>query len=551
MFATFFGRYLPILAVSATVAVASCGALTPPEGVGSGDTFSARATAPDDAVSRGILAGGKPATIFEVRKKLKGFGGRFDTHIVANRGHGNPEAGSFSFFESYSGPIPGGTVKAGELFIGFFSERQGDHLAVQQSFDPGLMIELIAWDRSKELFNFWELVGDGKASQWHYRGDSDDILADIAEIHTGKGHATFGGRLRCSGCHTLGGPIFKEQEAPHNDWWTDRRKLALGSLKLAEGASETDPRQVAGTLFREAEDASNLALLVTEAQNRYVARRVAQAGTSRRPAAWNLKHALRSLFATMEMNLVSDSAPLAERAGAAIAVPAGFFIDPLLAGKSGGRGRAPAPVAIGESLYRQGLARAGSRFAPDEAHGLPDTHHAFLVPARSALDTAIVDGLTRRGLIDDELVADVLAVDFTTPIYSRYRAGLVRYLPENAAGPAELRAALIGNLQAAQGDPAARELLANLTDPARTAAAHRQAAAAFVTACGKLSGDPAAVFDWLRVASQRRIEIDADETAMNPRGKITEPGFRVIFPVDNLRSKPGHLRLRPSDCRVG
>ena len=45
------------------------------------------------------------------------------------------------------------------------------------------------------------------------------------------------------------------------------------------------------------------------------------------------------------------------------------------------------------------------------------------------------------------------------------------------------------------------------------------------------------------MAAQRRGEIEAAETALHPDGKITERGFRLIFPVQAKPPRAGELRL--------
>jgi hypothetical protein len=485
----------------------------------------------DDAVKRAILSGPEtPRTVAAVRQRLLGLGGKLKTHIVANRGHENPEGGSFSFFETYTGPMTGGVVKDGELFIGFFSERKGDALAVMQSFEPGLMIELIAWDHTKQAYNFWELVGTGQSAAWHYRGDSADVLADVAAINVGAGKPAFGNRLRCSGCHTLGGPIMKELEAPNNDWWTDAHKLELGSLKLASGADPAEPTAMAARLFAEAVDAGDMARQVRGGMQRLMAARAARNGDGQ-----SLKQQLRSLFTPMEINLASDSAAFKTRSE--VALPAAFFVDARLSGKQGA-------IAVPTATYSAALSAVGSRFAPDEAN-LEETRHAFVVPVRSVIDNLAIDGLMKQGLLDAELAADVLAVDMANPLHSRARASLLRFVPERAASAAALRDALMAGLKQAPQDAAARELLANLTDPARTAAFHRQRAGAVLQAVRQGRADQAAVVGWLKLAAQRRVEVAAAETSQNPRGTILEPGFRVIFPVDRVAARPGMWRLNP------
>lgn len=531
---------LPALALVASLALVGCAGLAQATGSGRGPGMLAAqarngVASADDAVKRAILAGPTaPKTIYEVRERLLARGGKLETHIVNNRGHENPEGGSFSFFESYTGPMEGGTVREGELFIGFFSERAGDDLQVQQSFQPGLMIELIAWDHTKRMYNFWELVGTGSGSEWKYRGDSQDVLADVARVNAGAGKPDFGAKLRCSGCHTLGGPIMKELPAPHNDWWSDAQKLELGSLKLASTQDPDVAKRTAAQLFRGAKDASNLARLVKAGTDRMLAERARRAGDGQ-----DLRQELRSLFVPMEMNLASDVKPFRGRTGD-VQLAAGFFVDERLTGAR--KGPAVPATAFGEALRA-----AGSRFAADEAPGLAETRHAFLVPVRSYVDQRQLDALVARGVLDEELIADVLAVDLTTPLWSAPRAALLRHVPAAARDAGELKGKLVASL-AGDKSPAAKELLANLTDPARTAAAHRKRALAFLTACEKASASREALAGWLKVASQRRKEVAAAETSQNPRGTILEPGFRVIFPTDQLNSRPGALRLRESDC---
>ncbi len=533
---------LSALALAAVFALAACTAPAqagPGLGRGAGAVEAqarSGAAGADDAVRRAILAGPKaPKTIYEVRERLLARGGKLETQIVANRGHENPEGGSFSFFESYTGPMEGGVVREGELFIGFFSERAGDVLQVQQSFAPGLMIELISWDYTKKMYNFWELVGTGQGSEWKYRGDSQDVLADVARVNTGAGKPEFGAKLRCSGCHTLGGPIMKELPAPHNDWWTDAHKLELGSMKLASTQDADVAKRTAAGLFRGAKDAANLARLVKAGTDRMLAERVRRTGDGQ-----DLRQELRSLFVPMEVNLASDERPFRERSGGNVQLPTGFFVDERLAGPRRG-------PTVAAGAFADALRDAGSRFAADEAPGLAETRHAFLVPVRSYVDQKQLDALVGRGVLDEELVADVLAVDLTAPLYSAPRAALLRHVPTNARDAAELKHKLAASL-AGDRSPAARELLANLTDPARTASSHRKRALAFLSACEKARASREALGGWLKIASQRRKELAAAETGQNPRGTILEPGFRVIFPVDKLNARPGALGLREADC---
>jgi hypothetical protein len=471
-----------------------------------------------------------------VRQRLQSFGGKQTSHLVANGGHENPFPGRrdvlFMCFNTYAGPAPGGKVEEGELFFGFFLGQEDGTLTVTQDF-----LELVAWDRAKRLYNYWQMTGTG----WHYRGDTAGILADTAEVNLGKPGAKPGSGVHCAGCHILGGPVLKEIDPPHNDWFTAGSKLPLGALKLKPGQGPDTPAGAAARLFEGATGAGHFSRQVKKGIDRLLDARAARKG-----GGLSLKQQLRSLFSTMEMNLVCDTVPFRERqrTGKAVEIPQDFFVDARLVGS-----RRPVPVDV--KVYEQGLRKVGSRFAPGETPGLVETRHAFVVPARSYIDNRVIDSLIRQGLLDEGLVAAVLAVDFTTPVYSLPRASLIRYAPDNARDAPELRAKLIAALRRTPKDPVAQELLANLTDPKRDAAFHRKAAVAYLGACAKAAARPEAVEGWLRLASQRRAEIVHAQTARSREDNITEPNFRLIFPVDGLKPVPGRLRLNPATGTVG
>jgi hypothetical protein len=247
------------------------------------------------------------------------------------------------------------------------------------------------------------------------------------------------------------------------------------------------------------------------------------------------------------MNLASDTKPLEEKKdGETVAIPAAFFVDQRLVGATPTEPAPPVEVPV--SLYRSLLAKIDNRFAADEAPGLPETYHAFLVPVRSMIDGRFVDAMVDEGLVDEELVSDVLAVDLATPIYSKARHGLIKHVPETLTAGQDLKAALIASLKKNATEPGAQELLSNLEQEARSQAAHRARAEALLAACREKAANEGTVLGWLKLAAQRRAEVAAAETSKNPRGQILEPGFRVIFPETDLQATPGALRLNPETC---
>jgi hypothetical protein len=69
-------------------------------------------------------------------------------------------------------------------------------------------------------------------------------------------------------------------------------------------------------------------------------------------------------------------------------------------------------------------------------------------------DMALTDALVDGGVIDNEFVADVLAIDFTTPFFSRSRCGLLKLVPTEG-GPT-FKARFQAALKASQDRPPRR-----------------------------------------------------------------------------------------------
>ncbi|MET0553782.1 MAG: hypothetical protein ABW221_12140, partial [Vicinamibacteria bacterium] len=172
-------------------------------------------------------------------------------------------------------------------------------------------------------------------------------------------------------------------------------------------------------------------------------------------------------------------------------------------------------------------------------------------------DVLIVDTLVSQGLIDAEFVADVLAVDMSRPLLSQERCRLLRLLPDAAAGG--WRADFEQNL-ARSPWPGAKELLANLRDPARTAASHQARARAMVAAVQRTAASQPGVTGLVRLLAQQRIAVFHAQISQHPQGQIFEPEFRLIFPTFSLLKPdqqdvayggvPGQFWLNPETGRV-
>lgn len=484
----------------------------------------------NDPLAKLLMTGGPcPTNVFEFRARLLAAGAKIKTAFVGNRGFHNPAGGSFSMFEIVSGRLaPNGVeVADGEFFFGHFTGLDGNKLiADQQPRVRALMIELIAFDPQKQLFNFYELRGDGQKGNWFYRGDSLDIQADIKFLHRqpNPNDPQFGARLRCSGCHIAGGPIMKELASPHNDWDTARH-LPLDNMK---------PDGELARILQGMVDADELAKSVNAGLLKLAGSEKFQQGKK----ALSLQEQLRPLFCPVELNLESDLTPLDDKAPQ-LRVPSAFLVDPRLAQGS---------VTIDHAQYDAALVALNAAF-PEIRPLRRDGDHGWLTPVKAFSDMLVVESLIKQGLIDQEFVSDVLAVDLTNPVFSRSRCGLLRLVPNQVAPnwKETFQAALNAN---AKTNPAAQELLSNFTDATRNAQFHQARGARLLTQCQNRLQTKDSVISLSRLLAQRRSEAFASEISKNKQqGEILEPDFRVIFPEPKPLIRPGSFRLT-DDCQV-
>lgn len=349
-----------------------------------------------------------PTTVQGLRAVLHQAGLQVRPAMVANRGRHNFAQGSFSFFEQVSGTASGATIpiSTGEFFFGHFTAIEGGQLVLDQNPSIGkLLVELIAWDWEKQLFNFYELIGNRAGATWFYRGDSADAIADTAYLHRTPplGTPKFGTRMRCSACHVSGGPIMKELAKPHNDWWRQTRPLPLG---------DTTPAPDLVAILAALVDAPDFARSVQagihllEQSPRLKQLKV---GTS-------LQEQLCPLFCTTEINLASSLSPL--ESNHKVTISSGFFVHLWLAASD---------LTVSHIDYVRLLQEFKLRF-PETMRR--DADHGWLTPVNSYVDFLALEELVKHHVVDKKFIADVLAIDFTNPLFSAQRCGLLKLVPQ-------------------------------------------------------------------------------------------------------------------------
>lgn len=437
-----------------------------------------------------------PENVQALKAELIAVGANIEPAMVGNRGFHNPELGSFSFFETVTGHLApfGLDVHAGDFFFGHFTGATDDHRLVldQEPSSGKLMVELIAWDANKKLFNFYELIGQGGPAQWFYRGDSADVLRDNTFVYreVPPGQPKFGKTLRCSGCHSSGGPIMKELAFPHNDWWTIARPLPLGSNQPSQEVTVELNRLIDAGTF-----AQNVVQGI-EKLEKSPTYKLAKAKLS-------LQEQLRPLFCENEINLESSDVPFSR--STQVKIPSGFFINTRLAAPQ---------LTVSQASYNGFLSQNNMHFPETN---LADADHPWLTPVKGFSDQLALQSLIDEGLVEENFVLSVLAVDMERPLFSQARCALLKEVPEFSVN---WKQEFLQKLQVPSSSSAAKQLAQYLSDPSLVVKKVREYSTSLQAGASQF-----------QKLIQVRKAVFASEISQNPRGQILEPGFRVIFPL--------------------
>lgn len=434
-----------------------------------------------------------PTNVSFLKNLLLAANAKVQPSMVANRGRHNPELGSFSFFESVTG-----LANPGEFFFGHFTVAEGKEIILDQNPARGkLLIELIVWDQTKKLFNFYELIGTETGGNWFYRGDSLDALSDNAYLYREEpeGAKKFGTIMRCSACHSSGGPIMKELDFPHNDWWTAARPLTFGTNRPSQQVSQWMSELIEARQF-----ADNVKTGIQKLESSATYQNFRQ--------SMSLQERLRPLFCENEINLQSDISPN-EAGKNEINIPGEFFLNPILGFTS---------LQVSRRSHANLLIANKMRF-PETTRG--DADHAWLTPVKGYSDLLAIQTLLNAKVIDEEFIFDILMIDFEHPLFSSERCSLLKALPKNTDGDWKLEFMRnLSNIETAAAKKASVYLAAS------DLSKHKEDIEKYKNEL-RLKADESAWFEKLLNVRQDTFK---SEISQNPRGQILEPGFRVIFP---------------------
>jgi hypothetical protein len=199
---------------------------------------------------------------------------------------------------------------------------------------------------------------------------------------------------------------------------------------------------------------------------------------------------------------------------------------------------------VAASLYRQCLERFQVAVTDGTFRFPGDTHFVFVVPEPAFEDLTVLESLLSASVISRKLAACLLMVDFSNPVFSRRRAGLMKYVaPSAPTGQGDLPefvAAVERAAAALPPDSPEGEFLTNwrLSDDEWQRAFERRLEE-FMANVGAQLNSATAFPDIFRLAESRRREFR--------RRPLAE--FRLTTPVTNLPETAPLLELT-ADGRV-
>ncbi len=261
--------------------------------------------------------------------------------------------------------------------------------------EPPKDVELMAFDQTLGMFAFYTLQG----GVWTFHGTSKDLVAE-------------GSQSRCAACHVDGGMIMKELDTPWVHWEGDA--TTPGASELIDRLDDLGTRSTGAEL-------EQTVLAGNREWTEIWIKDLLQAG--------ELDRVLRPLFCSNEFNIGTA----ADGVGDPVRfVPAEALVDdvfdagafPLQINAS------PEAYAAAIAASKQRVAVGGNALRGPDGKPVTDTLFKLAFVQRARADQQFVERLVEIGVIDRELALDVLAVDFTRPVFSDARCDLLEHTPQ-------------------------------------------------------------------------------------------------------------------------
>lgn len=438
---------------------------------------------------------------------------------------------------------------------------KGSGVHISDSGHPG-EVEVIAFDDVDGVFNFYKEIGGNMT----FFGSSDDFVV------AGPGGPGLTNTRGCANCHPGGGLNMKELESPWTNWSLEDNVAGADTLvnsrtafmgQLQSGANMQFNVTQAGNDKWNTAKAKLLASLTTSdlqaaraglkddsmssAQKADIARRGLKKGLNATQTM------LEPLFCTVQVNI--------NNSGGQSQVPSQLFA-------SNRNGISGPSVGFQSTDLTTALSAIGSQVP---GLGKQELTTPFMVIEPSHEDESYLNQLVQLGVLDQQLIQDVLMVDFTRPVLSDDRCGLLSLVPDikpDDRKPAKIRDAIIDAVKAespAAGSPAA-VLLANLeANKAGTPKNHSDTLQKYSTACSARDAKQV-LRDALKLRSLGRKAVYSQDGSLDSNaGAGVHPysvfEFEASMPADNVSVESSaspdavdavsvDARWNPNDCTV-
>lgn len=361
-------------------------------------------------------------------------------------------------------------------------------------------VEVIAFDETEGVFNYYKENQGG----WAFLGSSKDF-------QEGKGGF-------CKGCHTSGGLVMKELPSPWMNWEIagdvphsreviDNNKEFFGSpFPLGGEGLEIDIVRPGNEVMNR-KRVERLAARVAAAKGDRSSDRASFASDDAAVFTRDEMHELlKPLFCTEQITIQNGTFGTD-----------GIFKPDMLEGSGS--------VSLSSSEYSKVIADLGQVRGAGPLTS-PDSSSRLARPTNGDVFDGFSEGLYKmmvnENLLSAEFVQDVHIIDFTRPLFSDDRCGLLEFAPEITVADvkaadtlaAAIEAGFIRELEAGSRDAAADELLANLQE-ADGSAGRAAKLKTFFDACSARASsdangmmtDVVKMVELMRVETEQRLEI--------------------------------------------
>jgi hypothetical protein len=514
-----------LLGSAASAAALGCSTTTAEEGVAQDEINGSDL---DDAVAKTLLAGGCEVEVDGRSSSTVGSGGacpttlsgildvmdkqQSKTFVVSEEGD-QPKAAGHRFVIAATG------ANAGKLFVA----------TVSSGGDPDEDgVEAMGFSPSLNAFAYYKV----ERGQWIRKGDATQVKAQAKDAKPA---------FECIGCHTTGAPLMKEL----HDSWSNWHSTWFSGMQAPSSASPLFKR-----MFDKKQIADSLEPLIIDGIKLHSKGRVSRAAKE-----GELKGILTQLMCEVgEPTLIAAHSKNSERVGKVSSfssmLPTGILLNPLFTPPRTGTGselglsealkfQVPSLGTLGQGIDATAYASTITKNSQTIGGKPGDAMFPMSSPEKSFADLDAVQELLRQGLVDADIVGDVLMTDFTVSAFSDIRCALAETLPDTWKDADDLRSKWTKSLGSSRLR-GAKGLQARLEDE-KDAAKHAAALETFASACA--SRDKAAFTeDMLKVISQRRVEFRAQYE------RVVESDW--LIPADGLRSRASAIRLGPTTCEI-